>query len=314
MTRNAGQSAQVSRRMFNVLGASGVASLLSHRRAQPVAERNADLDLRLFKTTFSTNFANPNSKIFRTEGGPFGTRYERWSGIRTLVPNKEQELYVDRSFVPSPNGTDAGGHNDAPPGTGTPAGLNPFRLENGCLIITAQPTPHELLQTVGRPYVSGLISTDESFFQRYGYFEMRAQLPAGQGLWPAFWLYGTTEHYQLELDVVEALGNNTTRIYQTVRPNPKRGTMRLTPIDLDFEYSTGVHDYGLLWTPEQIVFYVDRRPKAAIDGAPYRDEVPVYMMTNLAVGGSWGGNPDSATRFPAEMRIEHIRAYQLPGI
>ncbi|RYY17437.1 MAG: glycosyl hydrolase family protein [Alphaproteobacteria bacterium] len=72
-----------------------------------------------------------------------------------------------------------------------------------------------------------------------------------------------------------------------------------------------MHDYGMLWTPDAISFYVDRKMTATIDGAPFRDEVPVYMIANLAVGGSWGGNPDASTHFPAAMRIEHIKAYRL---
>ena len=300
-------ASRLSRRPFLALGSAAVLTPITGR----AAELKPTLDLSGLVPSFGTDFANPSKPIFRTEGGPFSTKYERFSGARTLAPNKEQELYVDRFFVPSPTGPDSNGGNDSKDPHGKPAGLNPFRVENGVLIITASPTPPDLLKTVGRPYVSGLLSTDRSFDQRYGYFEMRAQLPAGQGIWPAFWLFGTTQEYRFEIDVVEALGHEKRRIYQSAQPKSSRGEGTHRPIRPGFDYTEAMHDYGVLWTPEALTFYIDHKMTISIDGAPFRDDVTVFMMANLAVGGNWGGNPDSTTQFPAEMRIEHIKAYRL---
>ena len=80
-----------------------------------------------------------------------------------------------------------------------------------------------------------MISTDECFAQRYGYFEMRAQLPAGRGLWPAFWLVGKTQQYHVEIDIMEALGHERSRIYQTVHISaPRGGGGHLVPISTGF--------------------------------------------------------------------------------
>ena len=57
-----------------------------------------------------------------------------------------------------------------------------FKVSGGLLRITAERRPRQ-----GHAYSSGIITTRSIFAQQYGYFEMRAQLPAGQGLWPAFW-------------------------------------------------------------------------------------------------------------------------------
>ena len=288
-------------------GAAALAPLVGHAATDGPA-----LDLSRLVPSFSTDFANPAKPIFRTEGGPFSTRYENFSGARTLAGNKELQLYVDKHFAPSPNGVTANGNNDSPDPHAKPAGLNPFRVENGVLVISATPTPPDLLATVGRPYVSGLVSTDRSFDQRYGYFEMRAQLPGGQGLWPAFWLFSKREDWKFEIDVVEALGHEKTRIYQSTHPNPERSKdTQIIPVRPGFDYTAGMHDYGALWTPEAITFYVDGKMTASSDGAPFRDDVTAFMMANLAVGGNWGGNPDAQTRFPAEMRIEHIKAFTL---
>src|SRR5262249_36388869 len=69
---------------------------------------------------------------------------------------------------------------------------DPFAIDRGVLEIIAHPTPMNVIMGAeDYPYVSGLISTKPSFSQTYGYFEMRAELPQGKGLWPAFWMLPT---------------------------------------------------------------------------------------------------------------------------
>ena len=62
--------------------------------------------------------------------------------------------------------------------------MNPFHQHGGVLDITATPGSNPL----GLAYNSGVISSQNSFSQLYGYFEIRADLPVGKGLWPTFWL------------------------------------------------------------------------------------------------------------------------------
>jgi beta-glucanase (GH16 family) len=67
------------------------------------------------------------------------------------------------------------------------SGVNPFSLQNGALQITAVPNGDPSV-VGGAHWASGLIDTLASFSQEYGYFEMRAELPTGPGVWPAFWM------------------------------------------------------------------------------------------------------------------------------
>jgi hypothetical protein len=270
------------------------------------------LDLSNYKLTFSTDFSNPRTPVLRSDGGPFSTRYEEWGGLRTLPGNKEEELYVDAGFIPALSGTDELGRSDAPPGTGRmPLGVNPFSLSDGIFCITAIRTPPDLRTLVDREYLSGMICTDQSFTQRYGYFEIRARLPNGRGLWPAFWLVAKTHREHLELDAMEAVGWDSAHVYQSTHWNLTRGPGIHVRVGSDgFDYADSVHSYGVEWTPEDIVFYIDRRESARADGKLMRDSPPMYMIANLAVGGDWAGTPDGDTKFPAVMRIDHIRAYQ----
>jgi len=271
------------------------------------------LNLSSYELSFSTRFDDPKRPLMRMDGGPFSTRFEEWGGLRTLPGNKEQELYVDPGFIPARGGTDTLGRADAPPGSSIrPLGVNPFSLSDGALDITAIPTALALQELVDRRYLSGMISTDRYFAQRYGYFEIRARLPGGRGLWPAFWLVSKTQQEHIEVDVMEAVGWDTAHAYQSTHLKLSRGRgIHVRVGDEGFDYTTAAHSYGFEWTPDELVFYIDGLETTRTDGAPFRDAQPMYMIANLAVGGDWAGTPDSDTHFPAVMRINHIRAYRL---
>src|SRR5579864_1056760 len=91
----------------------------------------------------------------------------------TLSGNGEQEKYVNANYAPT-------------------ASVKPWTVSNGVLTLQAAPANASISQALGGyQFTSGQVNTYHSFAQEYGYFEMRAQLPAGQGLWPAFWLMPT---------------------------------------------------------------------------------------------------------------------------
>ncbi|WP_268885311.1 family 16 glycosylhydrolase [Belnapia mucosa] len=252
------------------------------------------LDLRGYHATFAAEFNDPAAPLFLSEGGPFSPLLAHWENLRRFADNGEQQTYVDPGFGAQPH--------------------NPFSLANGNLTITAIPTPDTLRDVVSTPYVSGVLETSGGpasagphaggFWQQYGYWEIRAQLPEGQGLWPAFWLVGLGE-----IDIMEALGGDTGTVYQSTH-DFRSGLHTSQPVALDFDYAAGFHAYGLLWTPDALRFFVDGQETARLDGAAYRDFGPSFLVVNLAVGGNWGGMVDGTTPFPAEMQIDYIRVYQ----
>jgi beta-glucanase (GH16 family) len=68
-------------------------------------------------------------------------------------------------------------------------GLDPFKVRDDVLSIVASRTPSDLKEVLfSNEYVSGVLTTQKSFFQKYGYFEIRAKIPLSVGVWPAFWL------------------------------------------------------------------------------------------------------------------------------
>jgi beta-glucanase (GH16 family) len=217
---------------------------------------------------------------------------------RTLAVTHEAEINVDPGYA----------------GTGTtPLGLDPFAISNGVLSITAAPTPSALLPLLGDlPYTSGMLQSDGTFAQQYGYFEMRAELPAGQGLWPAFWLLPQAPYQPGEIDIMEMLGQAPNTIYESTHGSDPSDEFRASYTGPDF--SAGFHTFGLDWTASTITWYLDGTAIAS-EPTPAEDNQPMYIIANLAVGGvgSWPGAPDATTHFPATMQIDYIHAYADPN-
>jgi len=63
-------------------------------------------------------------------------------------------------------------------------------IRNGSLLITARKEKFTGADGVTREYTSARLKTQTLFAQTYGRFEARIKIPAGEGMWPAFWILG----------------------------------------------------------------------------------------------------------------------------
>lgn len=200
--------------------------------------------------------------------------------------------------------------NTAPSGF---TAYNPFIPSgSGTLTIRAQPTPAGNY-SYGLPYVSGQLTTAHKFTQRYGYFELRAKLPPGKGLWSRFWLLTDDGAWPGEYDIFEVLGKeNPVTVHQTTHyrnATSSRGVdgfaaTNINPVDGNF------HTYGFHWTPETVTWYVDGQPTLS---QVNRINIPMYTLIDLVVGKDpnnwWPGNPDATTPWPANMELDYFRVY-----
>ena len=76
------------------------------------------------------------------------------------------------------------------------------------------------------------------------------------------------------------------------------------------DLSAGWHDFGLEWEPTSLVWYLDGKP---IWKLTQRDTIPrteMYLLADLAVGGSFGGPPDPQTTFPSTLLFDYVRVWQ----
>ena len=222
-------------------------------------------------------------------------------GRRTIVTNKEREFYID------PRDDEPLSH------------YHPFSVTDG-LSISARPLRRQDKRlALGLDYASGMLYSHPGFQQTYGYFEIRAKMPRGRGLWPAFWLVPADETWPPEIDIFEVHGHLLHGYWATVHMTPeanafthrrqdklsKTTQFRIHTPDLSLDF----HDYGVEWNPKEIIWTFDGQHVAHIP-TPAELHKPMSMIVNLAVGGTWPGHPDASTPFPSVLQVQHIRAYQ----
>ena len=169
---------------------------------------------------------------------------------------------------------------------------------NGVATITAQKS--------GSNWTGGILSTNGLYQFEYGFVEVRAKLPTGQGFWPAIWLYGDNSSLD-ELDMMEFLGGDASTAYQSYF-DPSGALKQVQPKSSD--WTSGYHLYGMLWAPGSLTYYID-----GVETAHFTTNVPaesMYLMLNFDVGGSWPGNPNSSTPTTATFNVDYVRVYQHP--
>lgn len=200
------------------------------------------------------------------------------------------------------------------------------RVENGLLVIEAR---RENWSEAGRTarYTSASVTTEGRQYWRYGRFEIRARLPTGRGTWPAIWMLGQNIGLKVgrvdwpkcgEIDIMENVGFDPDTIHANIHTelyNHVRGTNRGSKITVKDPWKD-FHVYALDWSPEQIVISVDGKPyftyaKERADEAVWPFDQPFYLILNLAIGGSWGGQQGiDDSIFPQRFEIDYVRVYQ----
>jgi beta-glucanase (GH16 family) len=168
----------------------------------------------------------------------------------------------------------------------------------------------------GKSYTSGVVTSFGKLEQRYGYFEMKAMVPRGEGCAPAFRLMrGRPHHYPPEIDIVEiptspsphAGGGAKAHMVNHYFGAPDVAGVYSLP---EGKYGGGFHTFGLLWQPGLLVYYVDGIERFRTTRSVTNQ--PLYMILCLEVGffgAEWAGNP-AQTRFPQEMLIDWVRVWK----
>jgi beta-glucanase (GH16 family) len=180
---------------------------------------------------------------------------------------------------------------------------------------------------MGNDYTSGRIKTQGLFEQEHGRFEARIKLPAGQGLWPAFWMLGANIDEVSwpdsgEIDVMEYQGQRPERVFGTLHgPGYSGGASISGDISLPGgeTFADDFHVFAVEWDPSLIRFFVDDEQYHSVRSTDY--EVPrgkwvfnneFFMILNLAVGGTLGGPVGPDTVFPAEVLVDYVRIFERP--
>ncbi|SFU30432.1 Glycosyl hydrolases family 16 [Pustulibacterium marinum] len=185
-------------------------------------------------------------------------------------------------------------------------------LKDGQLIITAKKE--------GDLYTSTRITTQGKQEFQYGYIEIKAKLPTGQGIWPAFWMLGSniTEKgwpWSGEIDILEYVGKEPHMVYTSLHTQDSHGETINSKKTAFENIEEGYHTFAIDWDAERIIFFVDEQPVYTFapenkTEAVWPFDQPFYILVNMAIGGNFGGPEVDDTIFPQQYSIDYIKVYQ----
>ena len=197
-------------------------------------------------------------------------------------------------------------------------------VEKGVLVIKAIRERYSGPDHVEKPYTSARMQTLGKFEQAYGKFEARIQVPAGNGIWPAFWMLGAdikTARWPGcgEIDIMENIGREPNIVHGTLHGPGYSGDKGITgqyALPEGQRLSGDFHVYNVEWEPDVIRWYIDSHLYHTVSRADLPPNTrwvfdhPFFLLLNVAVGGNWPGPPDESTVFPQTMLVDYVRVYQ----
>lgn len=246
------------------------------------------------------------SDEFNYTGKPDSTK---WAFEYGLKRNREKQYYVDS--------------------------IKNARVENGILILEThkEKVKNEAFvskdakdwkkNTAFANYSAPSLTTNNIAEWTYGYIEIRAKLPEGVGLWPAFWMLGANKGAVNwpecgEIDIMEHVGFNKDSIFGTIHTkayNHMIGTQKGKKTVINKPYDT-FNEFAIEWTPEKIDFILNdtvynhiKNEHKSTDEWPFDQDF--HLKINIAVGGMLGGQKGiDDTIFPQQMLIDYVRVFQ----
>jgi beta-glucanase (GH16 family) len=249
-----------------------------------------------------------------------------WLMIHLISPAQNYELLwsdeFDYSGLPDPDkwtfvtGPDPGGNNELQYCTNR---LENAEVRDSILVITARKESYG-----GRDYTSARIITyNNNLYWKYVKVDARIKLPYGQGIWPAFWMFGESI-YSIgwpkcgEIDILEMIGGDD-------RENTVMGGVMWDQGGLPARYANSIslpsgifaddfHIFSIEWNSERILWRMDGTQFNVFDitGAELSEfHKEFFILLTLTVGGTLPGSPDSTTIFPQELQVDYVRVYSV---
>jgi beta-glucanase (GH16 family) len=195
------------------------------------------------------------------------------------------------------------------------------RVENGKLIIEARREEFN-----GARFSSASVTTAGKFSVKHGRVEVRAKIAGGRGVWPAIWMLGDDIGKVGwprcgEIDIMEHVGHEPGVLHATVhvfdgasgRHHSSGGVVKSKAPWEQF------HVYSVEWDADKLELFFDgKKVHAYLRDAAKPERWPFdkafYLIMNVAVGGSWGGQKGIDEKaFPARMEIDWVRVYARGG-
>jgi beta-glucanase (GH16 family) len=190
------------------------------------------------------------------------------------------------------------------------------RIEDGMLVIEAHQEKYE-----DSYYTSARLKTQGLQSFQYGRIEARLKVPSGDGVWPAFWMLGSSFDGTNwpdcgEVDIMEYVGREPDLIIGTLHGPGYSGASGVSQWNRqEYAIADDFHTYAIEWKADQIDWYYDGVKYHTVtpddlSGRQWVFDQPFFIILNLALGGTLGGPIGLDTVFPATYYVDYVRVYQ----
>ncbi len=179
----------------------------------------------------------------------------------------------------------------------------------------------------GEGWYGGEVALNKKYKQ--GYFEIKCICSSGGGYWSAFWLQAdapyTPEISQggiggAEIDIMEAMNYDNllsrNSVTQTIHCSGMKGDTSggLNSKGLGSFYGRNIHKqyntYGLKWTEDEYIFYVNGIETVRSTWADGVSTVPESVVVSLVVPGNDGNKVFKDKDYTTEFVVDYVKIYQ----
>ncbi len=265
-----------------------------------------------YRLTFADEFDQPSFDLDYDGGETWISGWKAW-GTRALAGNSDDafKMFDDERFNNMQAGIgdylrEEGAWGDRPSYL--------HDVSDGTIKLRSYPMPEaarpELWQYT---HVAGMLSTELSFAQQYGYFEVRARFNSfSKGMHFTFWTLAKEPKWPPEIDIIDVIYKDPLQFNSShggkadkYEPQTKDGYVNwYDPPNGDF---FDWHVWGMEWTKDDIRIFIDGIE--VYHEANFIDE-PMYFLASWEIAGNWPGDPDETTVWPGEVEIDYVRIYE----
>ena len=209
------------------------------------------------------------------------------------------------------------------------------KVKKGVLRLTAKSLDSKKVsvQDISRGYdkfSTAIIKSKKRSY--YGYYEARAKSMKA-AVCNAFWLYDPLEEsikyregeYSEEIDIFEVFGKankkeNKRAYYAAVHRyqtpyveslvNKKKYKLenRYTRLDVPFDFYEDFHVYGLLWTANELVWFLDGKEVFRRKNDFFKR--PLHVIFDAEIMQTWDGLPNIED-LPSTFEIDYVRVWRM---
>lgn len=196
------------------------------------------------------------------------------------------------------------------------------RLQNGLLVIELREEQFD-----GAYYTSARLKSQGLREFQYGRIEARIKVPTGAGTWPAFWMLGSTFDQDAsdpknqwpnvgEIDIMEYVGRQPDLVIGTLHGPGYAGAGAKSKWNRqEFAIADDFHTFAVDWDSSGIRWLFDGEMYAEfgpedLGSRRWVFDQPFFIILNLALGGTLGGNIPLDLDFPIRYYVDYVRVYQ----